>query len=83
MNYEKAYNQLINVVMDEIDNVSVETAEKVQVIHSLTTDNPRSNEQGITADQWKQMTSTERVDFKAQNPETYDNALRGNFSKGE
>lgn len=79
MNYEKAYNQLINVVMDEIDNVSVEAAGKVQVIHSLTTDNPTSNEQGITADEWKQMTYTERVDFKAQNPETYDNALRGKF----
>ena len=69
--------------MDEIDNVSVEAAEKVQVIHSLTTDNPTSNEQGITADEWKRMTYTERVDFKAQNPKTYDNALRGNFSKGE
>lgn len=79
MNYEKAYQQLITVVMDEIDNVSVEAAEKVQVIHSLTTDNTTSNEQGITADEWKQMTYTERVDFKVQNPETYDNALRGKF----
>ena len=79
MNYEKAYNQLINIVMDEIDNVSVETAEKVQVIHSLTTDKPTSNEQGITADEWKQMTYTERVDFKAQNPEMYNNALHGKF----
>ena len=79
MNYEKAYNQLINIVMDEIDNVSVETAEKVQVIHSLTTDNPTSNEQRITADEWKRMTYAERVEFKAQNPETYDNALRGKF----
>ena len=79
MNYEKAYNQLINVVMDEIDSVSVEAAEKVQVIHSLTTDNPTSNEQGITADEWKQMTYTERVDFKAQNPEMYNNALHGKF----
>lgn len=79
MNYEKAYNQLINVVMDEIDNVSVKAAEKVQVIHSLTTDNPTSNEQGITADEWKQMTYTERVDFKAQNPEMYNNALHGKF----
>ena len=79
MNYEKAYNQLINIVMDEIDSVSVEAAEKVQVIHSLTTDNPTSNEQGITADEWKQMTYTERVDFKAQNPEMYNNALHGKF----
>lgn len=79
MNYEKAYNQLINVVMDEIDNVSVEAAEKVQVIHSFTTDNLTSKEQGITSDEWNQMTYTERVDFKAQNPETYDNALRGKF----
>lgn len=79
MNYEKAYQQLINVVMDEIDSVSVEAAEKVQVIHSLTTDNPTSNEQGITADEWKQMTYTERVDFKAQNPEMYNNALHGKF----
>lgn len=79
MNYERAYNQLINVVMDEIDNVSVEAAKEVQVIHSLTTDNSTSNEQGITADEWKRMTYTERVDFKAQNPETYDNALRGKF----
>lgn len=79
MNYEQAYQQLITVVMDDIDNVSVEAAEKVQVIHSLTTDNSTSNEQGITADEWKQMTYTERVDFKAQNPETYDNALRGKF----
>ena len=79
MNYEKAYNQLINVVMDEIDSVSVEAAEKVQVIHSLTTDNPTSNEQGITADEWKQMTYTERVDLKAQNPEMYNNALHGKF----
>lgn len=79
MNYEKAYNQLINVVMDEIDSVSVEAAEKVQVIHSLTTDNPTSNEQGITADEWKQMTYTERVDFKTQNPEMYNNALHGKF----
>ena len=79
MNYEKAYNQLINVVMNEIDSVSVEAAEKVQVIHSLTTDNPTSNEQGITADEWKQMTYTERVDFKAQDPEMYNNALRGKF----
>lgn len=79
MNYEKAYQQLITVVMDEIDSVSVEAAEKVQVIHSLTTDNPTSNEQGITADEWKQMTYTERVDFKAQNPEIYNNALHGKF----
>ena len=79
MNYEKAYQQLINIVMDEIDSVSVEAAEKVQVIHSLTTDNPTSNEQGITADEWKQMTYTERVDFKAQNPEMYNNALHGKF----
>ena len=79
MNYEKAYNQLINIVMDEIDSVSVEAAEKVQVIHSLTTDNPTSNEQGITADEWKRMTYTERVDFKAQNPEMYNNALHGKF----
>ena len=79
MNYEKAYNQLINVVMDEIDNVSVEAAGKVQVIHLLTTDNSTSNEQGITADEWKQMTYTERVDFKAQNPEIYNNALHGKF----
>lgn len=79
MNYEKAYQQLITVVMDEIDSVSVEAAEKVQVIHSLTTDNPTSNEQGITADEWKQMTYTERVDFKAQNPEMYNNALHGKF----
>lgn len=79
MNYEKAYQQLITVVMDEIDNVSVEAAEKVQVIHSLTTDNPTSNEQGITADEWKQMTYTERVDFKAQKPEAYDKALHGKF----
>ena len=79
MNYEKAYNQLINIVMDEIDSVSVEAAEKVQVIHSLTTDNSTSNEQGITADEWKQMTYTERVDFKAQNPEIYNNALHGKF----
>lgn len=79
MNYEKAYNQLINVVMDEIDNVSVEAAEKVQVIHSLTTDNTTSNEQGITADEWKRMTYTERVEFKAQNPEAYDKALHGKF----
>lgn len=79
MNYEQAYQQLITVVMDDIDNVSVEAAEKVQVIHSLTTDNPTSNEQGITADEWKQMTYTERVDFKAQNPEIYNNALRGKF----
>lgn len=79
MNYEKAYNQLINIVMDEIDSVSVEAAEKVQVIHSLTTDNPASNEQGITADEWKQMTYTERVDFKAQDPEMYNNALHGKF----
>lgn len=79
MNYEKAYNQLINVVMDEIDNVSVEAAGKVQVIHLLATDNPTSNEQGITADEWKQMTYTERVDFKAQNPEIYNNALHGKF----
>ena len=79
MNYEKAYQQLITVVMDEIDNVSVEAAEKVQVIHSLTTDNPTSNEQGITADEWKQMTYTERVDFKLQDPEMYNNALHGKF----
>lgn len=79
MNYEKAYQQLITVVLDEIDSVSVEAAEKVQVIHSLTTDNPTSNEQGITADEWKQMTYTERVDFKAQNPEMYNNALHGKF----
>lgn len=79
MNYEKAYQQLITVVMDEIDSVSVEAAEKVQVIHSLTTDNPTSNEQGITADEWKRMTYTERVDFKAQNPEMYNNALHGKF----
>ena len=79
MNYEKAYQQLITVVMDEIDNVSVEAAEKVQVIHSLTTDNPTSNEQGITADEWKQMTYAERVDFKAQDPEMYNNALHGKF----
>lgn len=79
MNYEKAYQQLITVVIDEIDSVSVEAAEKVQVIHSLTTDNPTSNEQGITADEWKQMTYTERVDFKAQNPEMYNNALHGKF----
>lgn len=79
MNYEKAYNQLINVVMDEIDNVSVEAAGKVQVIHSLATDNPTSNQQGITADEWKQMTYTERVDFKAQDPEMYNNALHGKF----
>ena len=79
MNYEKAYQQLITVVMDEIDSVSVEAAEKVQVIHSLTTDNPTSNEQGITAEEWKQMTYTERVDFKAQNPEMYNNALHGKF----
>ena len=79
MNYEKAYNQLITVVMDEIDNVSVEAAKEVQVIHSFATDNPTSNEQRITADQWKQMTYAERVDFKAQNPETYNNALHGKF----
>ena len=79
MNYEKAYQQLITVVMDEIDSVSVEAAEKVQVIHSLTTDNPTSNEQGITADEWKRMTYAERVDFKAQNPEMYNNALHGKF----
>ena len=79
MNYEKAYQQLITVVMDEIDSVSVEAAEKVQVIHSLTTDNPTSNEQGITADEWKQMTYTERVELKKNDPETYDNALRGKF----
>lgn len=79
MNYEKAYNQLINVVMDEIDNVSVEAAKEVQVIHSFATDNPTSNEQGITADEWKQMTYTERVDFKAQNPKIYNNALHGKF----
>ena len=79
MNYEKAYNQLINVVMDEIDNVSVEAAKEVQVIHSFATDNPTSKKQGITADQWKQMTYTQRVDFKAQNPEMYNNALHGKF----
>lgn len=79
MNYEKAYNQLINVVMDEIDNVSVEAAKEVQVIHSLTTDNHTSKKQGITADQWKRMTYTQRVDFKAQNPEMYNNALHGKF----
>ena len=79
MNYEQAYQQLITVVMDDIDNVSVEAAKKVEAIHSSITGNPTSNEQGITADEWKQMTYTERVDFKAQNPETYDNALRGKF----
>ena len=79
MNYEKAYNQLIHVVMDEIDNVSVESSKEVQVIHSFATDNPRSNNQWITADEWKQMTYTKRVDFKAQNPEMYNNALHGKF----
>ena len=79
MQYKEAYQQLINVVMDDIDNVSVEAAKKVEAIHSSITDNPRSNEQGITADQWKQMTYTERVDFKAQNPEMYNNALHGKF----
>lgn len=79
MNYEKAYQQLITVVMDDIDNVSVEAVKKVEAIHSSITDNPTSNEQGITADEWKQMTYTERVDFKAQNPEMYNNALHGKF----
>lgn len=79
MNYEQAYQQLITVVMDDIDNVSVEAAKKVEAIHSSITDNPTSNEQGITADEWRRMTYAERVDFKAQNPEIYNKALHGKF----
>ena len=79
MNYEQAYKQLISVVMDDIDNISIDAAKQVQKIHESLSVEPSSDKQGITSDEWNKMTYQERVDLKTNNPEAYQNVLRGKF----
>ena len=83
MDYEKAYNKLLSTIMDDSDSIDLPTLEKVQDIHKSVEGNTAQGDGDATVSskKWNAMTYQERVDLKNNNPETYQNAMQGNFKE--
>lgn len=89
-NYKAKYEELMNTVLDNAGKIPAAVVTKAQVIHSRQEDTTEQEkpvtskkENKITADQFNNMSYLERVELKKSSPETYDNAVAGNFKESE
>lgn len=86
MDYKSAYAELLNAVMDDSDNVSLGTLQKVQSINNnLSEDQTNAGDESgfISSAEWNGMSYYDRVELKHNNPEAYQNSLHGKFEEGD
>lgn len=82
MDYKAAYTQLINTIMDDIDDIPVQSVEKVKAIHDQVSDGAEVESDGsLTVKEWNGMTYNDRVELKNNDPATYEAALQGQLKE--
>lgn len=82
MDYKAAYTQLINTIMDDIDDIPVQSVEKVKAIHDQVSDGAEvESGSSLTVKEWNGMTYKDRVELKNNDPAAYDAAVQGQLKE--
>lgn len=82
-NYKNKYMELVDVVLNNAERIPSDIVTEAHIVHTRQ-DTPEETQEEkqddkVNREEFEGMSYFEKVDFKENNPEAYDNAMKGEF----